>query len=158
MQHGNANAVALRNWQVSYNNVLSFWDALWVQYSPHLAELAECITEADNTTYRCVEGRTIIQEDNLQKWTEESLQLSATPHTIIILKYGLPAQQDKSGNATDEMHYQVIEQLKKTWGSQLSSKDITWRIWVGLILELPAHQHEQAIENPPPSNVLNLFH
>ncbi|KAJ1540254.1 hypothetical protein HK096_011163, partial [Nowakowskiella sp. JEL0078] len=208
MQHGNANAVALGNWQVNCNDVPSFQDALWVQYSPHLAELAECITEADKTTYRCVEGSkmqeniksyiyvvtsgkknfifanglisgkisgTIIQEDNLQKWTKESLQLSATPYTIIILKYGLaiqnkdqfnafskccfqPAQQDKSGNAIDEMHCQVIEQLKKMWGSQLSSKNITWRIWAGFILELPAHQHKRAIENPPPINVLNLFH
>ncbi|KAI8820915.1 hypothetical protein BJ741DRAFT_681157 [Chytriomyces cf. hyalinus JEL632] len=99
---------------------------------------------------------------------------SLTPVTLLMLKHGdairttahfqqydktvlQPIITDRAGAPAEVLHTEIIAQLHEQHGSQYRAGLITWRLWANEIQKLPVPQQANAIREPPPSQIIQLF-
>ncbi|KAJ3266163.1 hypothetical protein HDU77_002294 [Chytriomyces hyalinus] len=105
----------------------------------------------------------------LTNWTK-----SATPVTMLILKHGdairttalfqqydktvlQPIITDRAGAPAELLHMDIIARLREQHAAHYEAGLITWRLWANEILRLPVPQQANAIRQPPPLQMSQLF-
>jgi hypothetical protein len=68
-----------------------------------------------------------------------------------------PRSQDRSGSASEEIHQEMIQELKEIHADHYVSEEINWRLWANHILRLPVPQQSNAKLEPPPGPIIHLF-
>ncbi|KAJ3263527.1 hypothetical protein HDU77_010555 [Chytriomyces hyalinus] len=99
---------------------------------------------------------------------------SPNPVTMVILKHGnalrttalsqqydkavlQPVIADRGGAPAQALHTEVMAQLRERHESSYTASLITWRLWANEILNLPVPLQANAINGPPPVEMIQLF-
>jgi hypothetical protein len=127
--------------------------------------LLNLVNHADRFSKACVS----LTRQHLQNWSGSGQTLS-----LVLYKYGMalatqaqftafesavlrPQQVDRAGEAAEEAHQEMVQRLRDFHGGVYAGAAINWRIWAAAILAMPRPQQANAIEQPPPANLIRMF-
>ncbi|KAJ3216125.1 hypothetical protein HDU81_001173, partial [Chytriomyces hyalinus] len=107
----------------------------------------------------------------LSNWSKVGPSVSVT---MVILKHGdairsvalfqqydrtvlQPTITDRAGTPAELLHTEIIAHLREHHGSLYRAGLIIWRLWANEILKLPVPQQANAVKEPPPAQIIQLF-